>query len=364
MISRLYKIENIIKVTPEETLSSIMSYFTSSHDAAFVFEPKKGGDIFLGIVNPYYCVIKKSYPANTKARHCMIHPPKVDINTSVEKTAQMMMDSKIHYLPVFESAGGEQKFIGIISARRILSGIADSDRLKITIREFLDKRRPLITIFEDDYISKAMALFKQHKISKLIVISEDLKLRGILSYYDLIAFLSVPRERQGFSREGNKTPILQTKVKNFMKTNVLTLSLTDTLSKAADLILKKQIGSVMVVDQEKLPIGIITTRDLLQAYVGRPQLISIDVVTRDLSKKSLQYVSTFINQIDKRLIKGNLFDKAKIVVKEGKGGGVFEAVLSFFKLGGKTKVIKKEGKNLKQVLQDVAQKGRQTILRK
>lgn len=361
MIQKLYKTENIIKVTPEETLSSIMSYFTSSHDAAFVFNDDNQ---FMGVVNPYYCLIKKSYPANTKARHCLVHPPKVDIKTSLVKTAQLMMETKIHYLPVFESTASGSKFKGIISARRILSGIKDSDKLKTTIGGFLGKRQRLVSIFEDDYISKAMPLFKQHRISKLIVVADDLKLRGILSYYDLIAFLVVPRERQGFSRKGNKTPILHTKVKNFMKSNVLTLYLNDSLSKAADLILKKQIGSVIIIDKEKFPVGIITTRDLLQAYVGRPQFLNIDVVTHDLSEKSITLVNNFLTHINQRFVKGALFDKAKIVIKEGKSGGVFEAVLSFFKMGNRTKVIKKEGKNLKQVLQEVAKKGRQAISRK
>lgn len=351
MIKKIYKTENVLKVTPEDALSSIIPHFTSSHDAGFVFGPNNS---FMGVVNPYYALIKKSYPANTKAKHCMIHPPKVDINFSIEHTAQLMMSSKIHYLPVFE----REKFIGIISARRIIEGIKGSDRLRVKIDSVIDVKKSLITVLEDDYISKAMALFKKNKISKLIVTTPDHKLKGVLSYYDLISFLTVPKERAGFSRQGNNVPLLQTKVRNFMKTNVLTLSPKNTLAEAAELILKKEIGSVLIVDAAHKPLGIITTRNILTGYVGKKQLLNIDVVTRDLSDKSRILVNQFTNQIYHRFIQKHIIDRAKVIVKEAKGKHMFEAVVEMFKRGEKPKVIKREGKKLEKVLQEVGQKSK------
>src|SRR3989304_5301439 len=110
------KKENIIKVSPDDTLSKTLTFFSSSSDAAFVFDQKQN---FLGVINPYYCIIKKSYPANTKVKHCLIHPPRVDINASLKKVAHLMLDTKIYFLPVFK----DDKFFAIISARRIISAI-------------------------------------------------------------------------------------------------------------------------------------------------------------------------------------------------------------------------------------------------
>lgn len=345
MIQYIYKTENIIKVSPEDTLSAIMPYFTSSHDAAFVFDEKD----YIGVVSPYYSLIKKSYPSNTKAKHCLIHPPKVDMKTPIQKVARLMMESKIHYLPVFEAT----KFAGIISARRILSNIVDHPSLRMKLGDFAARRKPLITVFESDFISKAMPLFKNNKISKLIVIGEDFKLHGVLSYYDLITFLTAPKERAGFSRKGDNTPLLQTKVKNFMKSNVLTLSSQNSLRDGVRLILEQQIGSVIIVDKEHHPIGIVTTKDILQAYVGQPQIFKIDVVTRDLPQKGLGLVSNLLQYINNGLIQKHKIDKAKLVVRGKRGAGVFEAILSMFQKGGYPRVIKKQGKNLQKVLKDV-----------
>lgn len=349
MIKKIYKTENVIKVSPDEKLSAIIPHFTSSHDAGFVFGPR---DEFMGVVNPYYALIKKSYPANTKAKHCMIHPPRVDINFSIEKTAGLMMASKIHYLPVFE----HNKFIGIISARRIIENIAHSDKLKVKINSVIDVRRPIITIHEDEYVSHAMALFKKQRISKLVVTSQDGKVKGMLSYYDLISFLTTPKERAD-AGTSNKIPLLQTKVRNFMKTNVLTLGPDALMSKVADLVISKGIGSVLVVDNGK-PVGIITTRDLLTAYIGNRKLVPIDVVARDLSDKSRIMVNKFVEQINTQFIQKHIFDKAKVIVRENKGKKLFGAMLEMFKQGQKPKVIKKEGKNLEKVLQDVGHKGK------
>ena len=350
MIKKIYKTENVIKVAPDNSLSSIIPHFTSSHDAGFIFD----GDKFMGVVNPYYALIKKSYPANTKAKHCLIHPPKIDILFSIEKTAELMMSSKIHYLPVFE----QEKFIGIISARRLIENIKDSEKLDTKIDSFIDKRKFLFTIQEDDYISKAMALFKKQRISKLIVISTDHKLVGVLSYYDLISYLTVPKERAGYSRVGNNVPLLQTKVRNFMKTNVLTLGLHNTIAEAAELIIKKGIGSILVVDNAHKPISLITTRDILTCYIGKKQLFNIDVVTRDLSDKSKILVNQFIEQINHRFIQKHIVDRVKVIVKEHKGKHMFETVLSLFKRGQKPKIIKKEGKNLEEVLTEVGKKSK------
>jgi len=69
ILKKLYRTENIIKTTPDESLSSIMPYFNSSHDAAFVFDPE-GIDLptaeLLGAINPYYCLIKKSLSITKK----------------------------------------------------------------------------------------------------------------------------------------------------------------------------------------------------------------------------------------------------------------------------------------------------------
>lgn len=353
-LKTIFKTERITKVSPEDTLSRTSSLLSSSHDSAFVFE---NGE-FLGVINPYYCLIKKSYPANTKVKNCLVHPPKLDLGLTLERAARLMIESKIHYLPVFS----QNKFVGIISARRILSTLVDEPKMKVKIGEIINNKKPLVSIFEDDLLSKAIVYFKDHKISKLVVVGRDLRLRGILAYFDLISYLAKPRQKQQLgARAGDKTPFLKRRVKNFMKRNVLTLARKDSLSSAVSLILDKGIGSVVVVDKKRRPLGIITTKDILFLFVQRRKPLKIEVVGKRLSKESQRLISQFTRQTNRTLSAIKNVSQAKIFVSEKQGAGVFKAIFSLFQRGGKPKVIKKEGKNLKQVLTTVAEKIKRAI---
>lgn len=251
----------IIKVSPEDNLSKVLSKLSTSHDAAFVFDDN---DKYLGIISPYFTMIKTSLPANTKVQHCLTHTAKVYLNYPLSKVCQLFIESKIHYLPVFD---GKDKFIGIISARRILSYFKDLSIFKVNIEKIINKRwQGLVTVYEDDTITEAIHLFKNKKISKLIVTSHDRKLKGILSYYDLISLMISQKHSGNFYNQ---------RVKNFSKSYVLTLSKENHLIEAINLIINKKIGSVIIIDKERRPIGIITTRDILRFFIDNEKFAFI-----------------------------------------------------------------------------------------
>ena len=344
----IIKTRDIIKISPFENLSSALSKLTTSHDAAFVFNKDK----FYGVVNPYYDLIRSSYPGNAKVEHCVFHPPRIRQNYSLPKVIQLLIDSKIHYLPVFNDEDG---FVGIISARRILSCYRDSPLFKIKIGTLLaTKKRPLITVNEDDTLSKALNIFKQTKISKLIVTSFSNKVKGILTYYDIISYLVSPRQspHQG-ERRGTKTNFYHLKVKNFAKKYVLTLSPDRLLSEALNLILDKKIGSIVVVNPERRPIGIVTTRDLLRFLVRQEQEKQVQIISKNLSTKSRHILGGFFKYFLNRIKKIPEVAHAKLFVKEEKNGGLYKVVLSLIPKRGKPKIISSEGKNLIHVLKKI-----------
>lgn len=267
----ILKENNIIKVSPDDHLSHVLSKLSTSHDAAFVFNSENK---YIGVISPYFTIIKSSLPGNTKVEHCLTHTAKVYLNYPLAKVCELFIQSKIHYLPVFDKS---EKFLGIISARRILSYFKDKPILiesksifKVKIEEIIKKRwQGLITVFEDDMISQAIHLFRTKKISKLIVINQEKKLKGVLSYYDLIKLMISQKysnhhdERSG----GDKISFYNYRVKNFAKSYVLTLSKERLLIEAINLIINKKIGSVIIVDKERHPLGIITTRDIFRFYI-------------------------------------------------------------------------------------------------
>lgn len=277
----ILKENNIIKVSPEDHLSHVLAKLSTSHDVAFVFNEENK---YLGIVSPYFTMIKSSLPGNTKVANCLTHTAKVYLNYPLSKVCELFIQSKVHYLPVFDpvprgiQGKPTEKFLGIISARRILSYFKDQSIFKVKVEEIIRKRwQGLITVYEDDMISQAIHLFRTKKISKLIVINQTKKLKGVLSYYDLIRLMISQKysNHHGERSGGDKINFYNYRVKNFAKNYVLTLSKESHLIEAINLILNKKIGSVIIVDKDRRPLGIITTRDILRFFIDNEKFAFI-----------------------------------------------------------------------------------------
>jgi len=265
-LTDILKTEKIIKAAENETLSSVLGKLRSSHDSAFVFS---NDNQYLGLVNPYYCLIKSSYPANAKVKHCLFHAPKIYLDMPLVRVAQFLIESKVHYLPVFSDKNNDH-FLGIISARRFLSYFKNLKMFKVQLEEILRNKKPLITINENEPINKALYLFRKTHYSKLVVINGGERLKGILSYFDLIFYLASPKKSESLGeRRGEKVGFLNLPVKSFAKTAVITLTKDNLLTDAINLILEKKIGSIIVINEEKKPCNIVTTRDFLRFFIQK-----------------------------------------------------------------------------------------------
>lgn len=348
-IQSVIKTSNIIKLRPDELLSSALSRLSSSHDAGFVFNEHNQ---LMGVINPYHCLINNSYPGNAKVEKCLFHAPHLKLYYPISKIAELMIESKIHYLPIFDDAN---TFIGIMSARHLISHMMHLPLFNISVSDVLTmKKFPPITIYEDDFVAEALMIFKKYKVSKLLVIDREMKLRGVLSYYDLISFLVAPKERfQRGERVGDKISLTHQRIKNFYKSFVLTVSSDTKIRDVIKLIIDKKIGSVIVMGPSKKPIGIITTKDILRLLIKRDGYNPLELVSKNLSEKSKETLNTFFNYLSLWVRKLPDIRKAKLFVKEEKQGGLFEVVLSLISQKGKPRVIKRNGKNLQKVLEDI-----------
>src|SRR3989442_15927866 len=107
-----------------------------------------------------------------------------------------------------------------------------------------------VVIGPDDYLSSAQEMMKSGEFRRLPVV-KDGSLIGIVTDRDL-------RQHIGF--------LEKTKVNAAMTENVITISPNDTIEKAAQLMLKRKIGGLPVIDEDRL-VGIITTSELLQTFL-------------------------------------------------------------------------------------------------
>jgi acetoin utilization protein AcuB len=134
---------------------------------------------------------------------------------------------------------------------------------------FISKRMVtnLVTVTQDTLIGQAIHLMEQHTIRHLPVIDQEERLVGIVSDRDMrtampSSLLSRPLYESALAE------VLQYPVSEIMTENPLTISLYYTIQDTLLVMGKKKVGALPVVDEQGHLRGILSTRDLLRAFVN------------------------------------------------------------------------------------------------
>lgn len=300
----------------------------------------------MGIINPYYSLIKNNRSnGDSLVKHFLYHPPQLTLDTPLEQAVGLMLDSRLHYLPV---ADGEA-FLGVLSARRVLERMKSDSAYKVKVATLLaEKKKALVSVYEEDLVDKVIHLFEEQDVSKLVVIDKALKLQGIVSYHDLVPHLIAPNERQ---IEGEKYGSL--KVKSVEQKLVHTLAPDAMLELCLEDIVKRGIGSVVIVNKENVPVGIVTVRDLLKKLARTEEKLFIELSTNNISPNNMKVLMSYGPHLERWIQKKKDIRRVMMLVKEEKNGGLFKVTLTIVPNSGKAMVYTEEGKKLVDVLQKI-----------
>lgn len=348
-IEQILKTSGIIRVSPSDTLASALGKLKSSHDAAFVFDKTNK---FLGIVNPYYALIKTSaYDGSTKVENALFHPPHIKNNDALSRIVKLMNESKVHYLPVFDE---KDEFIGITSARRILAYMKKMDVSKLRFNQIQHTQKgKVITVTPNEPVLRALQLFKEYKTSKIVAVDKYGKLKGILSHYDLIPYIMAPGSRTPMDRSKETHGFKENHLGNYIKSTVLAMRQEDSVKNAIDQILAKEIGSIILIDHESKPVGIVTTRDILDLLRDDKKLKKIQITVTNLSKKNKVMFDGFVKYISQYVQRNEAISEALISYKSEKNDGIFKIFVHLLPFKGEPMVISREGKDLSRMFKEI-----------
>jgi len=76
----------------------------------------------------------------------------------------------------------------------------------------------------------------------------------------------------------------------------------------------------------------------------------VEFIFKNLSTENRQIIGGFFDRFNSFVNLDSSIEKARLLVKEEKQGGLFQIVFSLFKKTGQVETIKREGKSLPKIL--------------
>ena len=125
--------------------------------------------------------------------------------------------------------------------------------------------KQLVTLNRTNNLHEADALFKEHGIRHIPVVSGD-KLIGMLSYTDLLRISFV----EGVSSGGETDTAIydMLSIEQVMVSNPESISSGMTIKEAAEILAKREFHALPIVDNGHL-VGIVTTTDLINFLIDQ-----------------------------------------------------------------------------------------------
>lgn len=126
--------------------------------------------------------------------------------------------------------------------------------------------RKVITVNENADILEARAKMADHRIRHLPVVTDDGRLCGMVSDRDIRS--AMPSSVLDDPVCDDQGRLAKIKISQIMTKHLITVSPHDTLQDALLLVQAKKVGALPVVDEDGILKGILSTRDLIRAFIN------------------------------------------------------------------------------------------------
>ena len=323
--------KNIARCFPETTLGSALSMIESSHEPIFVFDKNNK---FLGLVSPYYTLFKKRYPYTAKVKSLMLIPPYIKSSTPFYEIADFMVSTRIYILPVMNE---EAEIKGIVTARNIIKAAISQQELIKEIVESIKIEKAIIAK-TNAKAKDIYSLLRKKGTSRIILVNDKGKLAGIIARRDIEEVFTKPTTKQRFSTRKGKTlnysfdkeitTRFDSPISKFYIRNILIAKKELGIEKILQRIINAEKNSIIIVDKNNYPSGIISIRTILKALAKLKPKREIPIIFRKPTKESTNYemgkIYTLLERLGDKLDKMSSVKQIKINFKKSKkpAGGI------------------------------------------
>ncbi len=120
---------------------------------------------------------------------------------------------------------------------------------------------PVITASKNDSLAHIRNLMIRHRVGKIVIVDSNGNVAGIISKSDFARIV--------YNKKRYIKPLSNIMAYEIMSCPVYAIQPGRTIKAAAQAMLRRNIGSLLVIEKSRRPIGIITKADLVRAYAER-----------------------------------------------------------------------------------------------
>ncbi len=299
-------------VEPTLTLSAAVNLFDDDTDVLFI---KQDGRLAILTLR---MIVRSGLKRRARVEDLMSYAPKVTPDEPLVECARLMIENDVYQLPVVEATAepGERptteeahlRIIGVVTADALLARVARELFGDRPAREVVTSEA-LVCSPEDSLFAVA-SLFRNHHVERLPVVSDG-RLVGVVTMHDLVeAAQRMDTSPDIFATMNEKHSLYQLPVENIMTHTVETARPETRVGELISLMLDRGVGGIVIVDENKLPLGMVSKRDLLEqvmAAAPRQVPVVVRISAKGLDREGLQSAAdAFITAHERELGEGSL----------------------------------------------------------
>ena len=302
--------EDISILDASEPLSRAVNEISKTGLPVVVTKDRK----YVGIIDERAIRQHISDASKEKCGHIAERAPTLAPDSTVMDACKAFFAGRYKAIPVID--GG--KVLGAISRRTLLRELL-SEKMLTRKRVSEAMTSPVATMDITSNVGQARSELRRHNIRRLVVTSKG-KIAGLLSVFDLADFVTSRKQSTVFNRGGERTSMDEHPIASYMKTQVETISQTESLAAAVKKMIETQVAA-LIVEDGGYPQGIVTAKDILHSALAEDKTTRVFV--SGLPYEQREFQDEIVREGEKMMGKlGKNFTACTMVAhikKEGSG---------------------------------------------
>lgn len=220
--------------------------------------------------------------------------PKISSDTPISDLAYYFHKSGLSVIP-YSNAG---KVVAVLTRSMLLKVLLSEHYLdKMKLEEHMST--PVAGINANANLAQALSSMDKMRVNRLVVV-ENGRLYGIITRNDITEMADGEKQRKPQLKD-RKAPMSNAPVRDFANKNVISIDLSEDMSKAAREMIERSISSLVVMRSE-MPVGMITARDIIEAVVAKKRKEPERIFISGLDETSYQFEDSIREELNSMLL--------------------------------------------------------------